>query len=96
MTDIFVILFFLFILLLVALDIFMVVSLIKPGDERRQMVVWKASTYTLLATIGAMTIQIMRNFIQMEAMRTNPFTQLAATAIVYFFFLLYYKRQYGG
>ena len=34
----------------VFLDAAMVVSLVRPGDERRMMIVWKASTYTLLAT----------------------------------------------
>lgn len=37
---------FLGVILLVftALDIFMLVSLLKPGDERNQIIVWKASS----------------------------------------------------
>lgn len=54
MTDILMILFLLFVLSLIVLDISMIISLIKPGDERKQMVVWKASAYTLLAAVGAM------------------------------------------
>ena len=96
MTDILMILFLLFVLSLIVLDISMLISLIKPGDERKQMVVWKASAYTLLAAVGAMVINIIHNIIQTDAMQINPFTQLAATAIIYFFFLLYYKKQYGG
>ena len=30
------------------LDIFMLVTLLKPGDERNQIIVWKASSFTLL------------------------------------------------
>ena len=39
--------FFIFIIVLIVLDIAMVISLVRPGDERRQLIVWKASTYTL-------------------------------------------------
>ena len=89
MTDILMILFLLFVLSLIVLDISMIISLIKPGDERKQMVVWKASAYTLLAAVGAMVINIIHNIIQTDAMQINPFTQLAAAAIIYFFFLAF-------
>lgn len=35
-----------------ALDIVMLVTLSMPGDERNQVIVWKASAFTLLATVG--------------------------------------------
>ena len=35
------------------LDIFMLVTLLKPGDERNQIIVWKASSFTLLGVVGA-------------------------------------------
>ena len=35
------------------LDIFMLVTLLKPGDERNQIIVWKASSFTLLGLVGA-------------------------------------------
>ena len=60
------------------------------------MVVWKASTYTLLATVGAMLINVIEKIAKTEAIAINPFTQLGATAIIYFVFLMYYKRKYGG
>lgn len=69
MTDILMILFLLFVLSLIVLDISMIISLIKPGDERKQMVVWKASAYTLLAAVGAMVINIIHNIIQTDAMQ---------------------------
>ena len=37
-------LFFLFLAILLILDIAMLISLVRPGDERRMMIVWKAST----------------------------------------------------
>ena len=36
--------FMLFLCVLIVLDVGMVISLVRPGDERRQMIVWKAST----------------------------------------------------
>ena len=35
------------------LDIIMLVSLLRPGDERNQIIAWKASSFTLLAMVGA-------------------------------------------
>ncbi len=96
MDNVIMILFMGFIIALVALDVGMVISLVKPGDERKQMVVWKASTYTLLATVGAMLINVIEKIAKTEAIAINPFTQLGATAIIYFVFLMYYKRKYGG
>ena len=96
MDPIIVILFLAFLVILIILDIAMLISLIKPGDERKQMVVWKASTYTLLGTVGSMVIGIIENLIKGEAMYINPFVQVSVTATIYFLFLLYYKRKYGG
>ena len=96
MDNVIMILFMGFIIALVTLDVGMVISLVKPGDERKQMVVWKASTYTLLATVGAMLINVIEKIAKTEAIAINPFTQLGATAIIYFVFLMYYKRKYGG
>ncbi len=96
MDNIIVILFLVFLLILIVLDIAMVISLVKPGDERKQMVVWKASSYTLLGTVGSMMFSIIENLIKGEAQYINPFVQVGVTAIIYFLFLLYYKRKYGG
>ena len=96
MDNIIVILFLVFVVVLIVLDIAMLISLIKPGDERKQMVVWKASTYTLLGMVGSMMIGIIENLIKGEALYINPFVQLGVTATMYFMFLLYYKRKHGG
>ena len=79
-----------------ALDIIMLVSLLKPGDERNQIIVWKASSFTLLAMIGANILDVIENFVRTQPMSQNPFIQLEVAAIVYFVALMYYKRKHGG
>lgn len=43
-----------------ALDIVMLVTLSMPGDERNQIIVWKASAFTLLATVGGWCWMLLR------------------------------------
>ena len=84
-----------FLLALIALDVLMIISLLKTGDERRQLIVWKASTFTLLSVIGGLILDIVESIIRSEAMLINPFVKLSVTAMVYFLTLLYYKKKYG-
>jgi hypothetical protein len=84
-----------FLLVLIALDVLMIISLLKTGDERRQLIVWKASTFTLLVVIGGLILDIVESIIRSEAMLINPFVKLSVTAMVYFLTLLYYKKKYG-
>ncbi|MCR1985037.1 hypothetical protein NSB24_02140 [Blautia coccoides] len=79
-----------------ALDIFMLVSLSKPGDERSQIIVWKASAFTLLAAIGGMLLDVIENLVRTQPMTANPFIQLEVAAIIYFVALMYYKRKHSG
>lgn len=95
MTEVGLVLFAVFLLVLIGLDVAMLVSLVRPGDERRKMIVWKASTWTLLGTVGGMVIEIAEDLLRGQALANNPFTQLGATAIIYFLALLYYKKKYG-
>lgn len=78
------------------LDIFMLVSLLKPGDERNQIIVWKASSFTLLAMVGSSILDVIENFVRTQPMTQNPFIQLEVAAIVYFVSLMFYKRRHGG
>ena len=78
------------------LDMIMLVSLVKPGDERNQIIVWKAGSFTLLATIGANILDVIENFVRAQPMAVNPFIQLEVAAIIYFAALLYYKKRHGG
>ena len=79
-----------------ALDLFMLFSLLKPGDERNQIIVWKASAFTLLSMVGASVLVVIENFVRAQPMAVNPFVQLEIAAILYFASLMYYKRQHGG
>ena len=89
------IVFGLFLLTLLALDIAMVVSLMKTGDERRQLIVWKSRSFTLLVVVGSLIIDIAQSIVTVEAMQINPFIKLSVTAMVYFLSLLYYRKRYG-
>ena len=79
-----------------SLDIFMLVSLLKPGDERNQVIVWKSSSFTLLAMVGANILDVIENFVRAQPMSQNPFIQLEVAAIVYFVTLMFYKKRHGG
>lgn len=83
-------------LLFAALDTVMLVSLLKPGDERSQIIVWKASAYTLLAAVGAQLLGVIERLVRARPMTSNPLIELEVTAIIYFIALLYYKRRHGG
>ena len=78
------------------LDIFMLVSLLKPGDERNQIIIWKASSFTLSAVVGAMVLDVIENFVRAQNMNSNPLIQLEVAAIIYFIALMYYRKRYGG
>ena len=89
------VLFLLLLLGLTALDIALVVSLIRPGDERRQLIVWKASASTLGGVAGYLVLQVALNFVRgYEAL--NPYTLLTVMAAMYFVFLLYHRSRHGG
>lgn len=76
--------FLIFLLVLILLDLAMIVSLLRTGDERRQLIVWKASTGTLLIVVLSLVIDIIESVMRNQAMENNPFVSLSVTAIVYF------------
>lgn len=78
------------------LDIFMLVTLLKPGDERNQIIVWKASSFTLLGVVGANILTVIEKFVTAQPLTQNPFVQLEVFAIMYFVSLMYYKRKHSG
>ena len=80
----------------VGLDLFMVISLAVPGDERRQMIVWKASTFTLLAVVMGNIVSVVESVAKGQEMTANPFIQLTTAAIIYCVVLLFFKRRHGG
>lgn len=87
--------FALFLLGLIALDVSMVVSLLKTNDERQKLIVWKTSTFTLLVVVLTLMYDVVASIVRMEAMEVNPFIKLSVTAMTYFVVLLYYKRKHG-
>ena len=89
------VLFGIFLLILIILDIAMIVSLLRTGDERRQLIVWKTSAFTLLVVVGTFVIDVVESIVRVEAMLINPFIKLSVTAMVYLLTLLYYKKRYG-
>lgn len=80
---------------LIALDVSMVVSLLKTNDERQKLIVWKTSTFTLLVVVLTLMYDIVASIIRVEAMEVNPFIKLSVTAMTYFAVLLYYKKKHG-
>ena len=83
-------------LVFTTLDLYMLSSLLKPGDERNQVIVWKASSFTLLAVVGANILDVIENFVRAQPMSQNPFIQLEVAAIVYFAAIMFYKKRHGG
>ena len=90
------VLFILYLCVMIVLDIAMVVSLLRPGDERRQLVVWKASTWTLTGLVGMLIIEIIKGFVTGSVDLINPFVHLTVAATLYLGFSLYFKRKLGG
>lgn len=96
MDNIALIIFGVFLSALVILDIALIISLLRTGDERRQLIVWKTSAFTLLVVTGTLIIDVIRSLINSEAMLINPFIKLSITAMIYFLSIQYYKKRYGG
>lgn len=74
----------------------MLISLLKPGDERNQIIVWKAGSFTLFATVGAKIIEVIENIVRAQPMTANPLVQVEVAAVIYCISLMYYKKRYGG
>lgn len=89
-------LFILWLCAMIVLDIAMLISLLRPGDERRQLVVWKASTCTLMGLVGMLIIEIIKGFVTGSVDMINPFVHLTVAATLYLGFSLYFKRKLGG
>lgn len=89
---------FLIVMLLIfaALDIVMLVTLLRPGDERGQIVVWKASAWTLLSVVGTLILDVIENFVRGQYMSVNPFALLEVTAIIYCVALVVIRKRHGG
>ena len=79
-----------------ALDITMLVSLLKTGDERSRIIVWKTSTFAFNAMVGALVLDVITNCVTKQPMTISPFIQLQVAAVLYCAALLYYRKKLGG
>lgn len=90
-----------FLLVLVALIAAMFVSLARQGDERRRLIIEKASTGTFAVTVLYLLFcvaervyqAVSRPDVPLEGL--NPFVTLAVIAMIYAAELFYFKRKYG-
>ena len=98
-SSVFVYLFLALLVLSVVLIIWMFVSLVRSEleDERRKLIVGKASTWTLIATVGANLIEVIEVAVQQpNGEPVAPFIRLMVAALMYAIFLGWFKHKYGG
>ena len=82
-----------------ALIVWMLVTLVRSevDDERRKLIVGKASTWTLIATVGGNLIEVIEVAVQQpNGEPVAPFVRLVVAALMYAIFLGWFKRKYGG
>lgn len=94
-TSIFVVIFLAVLILSAVLIVWMFVSLVRSEleDERRQMIVGKASTWAFIAVVGGDLIEVIRTAVQQPSGEpASPFIQLVTAAVVYAAFLGWFKH----
>lgn len=79
-----------------AADVAMIATLLRPGDERNRMIVYKASAATLLGVALWLTAVVAGCFVRARALTINPLVVLETIAVVYFAALMVYRRKMGG
>ena len=98
-SSVFAYLFLALLALAVVLIAWMFVSLGRSEveDERRKLIVGKACTWTLIATVGANLIEVIEVAVQQpNGEPVAPFIRLTVAALMYAVFLGWFKRKYGG
>jgi len=91
-------------LILLLIDFSIVISLFKKGDERRQLIVWKSSTFSFSVIIGILILDCITSLVNAGFnLSTNdfnnnssPFSLLTTISIVYFISLKYYQKKLGN
>ena len=94
-------LFLLALALLLALNVGMIISLGRQGDERRRMIVGRASANTFFVAVAYLCFRVGENLYLgmargLPARGLDPFVTLSVLAILYAVQLLYFKRRFGG
>lgn len=98
-SSVFAYLFLALLMLSVVLIVWMFVSLVRSEleDERRKLIVGKACTWTLIATVGANLIEVIEVAVQQpNGEPVAPFIRLVVAALMYAIFLGWFKHKYGG
>lgn len=77
------------------------VSLVKLGDERKNMIKVKAQSYSFAVVVVMLLYNIFKNiYVTTWGNGTyegvNAFSFLAAISIIYLISLLVFKKKYGG
>ena len=89
------VIFFAVFFLSLALIVWMLVSVMRQGDERRRLIISKACTNTFLVMIGYLILCTIEQLFIFGG-GINPFIMLFILSIIYAVELFYYKRKYGG
>lgn len=96
------IVFVIILVLIIAAIIFMFVSLAKQGDERRNMIVGKASTKTFAVITLYVAFYVVRNMYKiisgtdLSPDGMSPFVTLIIISLIYVCSLAYHTKKYGG
>ena len=93
------ILFGVFLLVLLGLNVAMFISLGRQGDERRKMIIEKAGANTFMVMAVYLLFCIAENAVQVlmqggAVKGMNPFITLSVMAMIYSVQLLYFKKRY--
>ena len=78
----------------------MLISLSRQGDERRQLILSKASSQTLYITVGFLLLSNIGQIVRIAmgegiAEGINPFVMLAVISLIFAVCLRFYKRRFG-
>ena len=71
-------------------------SLLRPGDERGQVVVWKAGAFTLTVAVGVLVLHVIADLVTAQPLSINPLIYLELMAAVYLVSLLRERKRHGG
>lgn len=94
--------FLIFFLIIIAVIISMFTSLAKQGDERRDMIVGKASakTFAIIALYMAFyvikSLYLILSGTDLSPEGMNPFITLTTMAFIYAVELVYHRKKYGN
>lgn len=81
---------------LIGLTIFMLISISKTGDERRQLIMNRATSNSFIGAVAILVIETIRMLATGESYESNPFLMLAFVSLVFLISLIINKKRYGG